>query len=115
MNNFFFFFSSRRRHTRSLRDWSSDVCSSDLDAGAAPRAYLWIKRVERRMHHSHEDRTKGETNDHRQDESDRHFHDRPAQVFEMLEERFGRFTFRQFAKLENVLQGHVSISAALTK
>src|SRR5947207_10817964 len=29
---FFFFFSSRRRHTRSLCDWSSDVCSSDLDA-----------------------------------------------------------------------------------
>src|SRR5207249_9009910 len=26
-----FFFSSRRRHTRSKRDWSSDVCSSDLD------------------------------------------------------------------------------------
>src|SRR5438105_15621079 len=26
----FFFFSSRRRHTRSTRDWSSDVCSSDL-------------------------------------------------------------------------------------
>src|SRR5215469_12549324 len=30
--NCFFFFSSRRRHTRSLRDWSSDVCSSDLGA-----------------------------------------------------------------------------------
>src|SRR5260221_12426294 len=30
---FVFFFSSRRRHTRSLCDWSSDVCSSDL-AGA---------------------------------------------------------------------------------
>src|SRR5437868_14976046 len=29
-NYFFFFFSSRRRHTRSKRDWSSDVCSSDL-------------------------------------------------------------------------------------
>src|SRR6266436_3371590 len=28
---FFFFFSSRRRHTRCSRDWSSDVCSSDLD------------------------------------------------------------------------------------
>src|SRR2546422_3177764 len=28
----FFFFSSRRRHTRCSRDWSSDVCSSDLDA-----------------------------------------------------------------------------------
>src|SRR5436305_11960866 len=27
---FFFFFSSRRRHTRCGRDWSSDVCSSDL-------------------------------------------------------------------------------------
>src|SRR5699024_12106546 len=26
----FVFFSSRRRHTRSKRDWSSDVCSSDL-------------------------------------------------------------------------------------
>src|SRR5690349_24208957 len=30
-----FFFSSRRRHTRSLRDWSSDVCSSDLEGGVA--------------------------------------------------------------------------------
>src|SRR5207249_721446 len=29
---FVFFFSSRRRHTRSKRDWSSDVCSSDLEA-----------------------------------------------------------------------------------
>src|SRR5712675_1582196 len=29
----FFFFSSRRRHTRCSRDWSSDVCSSDLPAG----------------------------------------------------------------------------------
>src|SRR6266568_5255427 len=28
---FFFFFSSRRRHTRWNCDWSSDVCSSDLD------------------------------------------------------------------------------------
>src|SRR6266536_3660535 len=31
----FFFFSSRRRHTRSTRDWSSDVCSSDLARGKA--------------------------------------------------------------------------------
>src|SRR2546429_3422304 len=30
MLSFFFFFSSRRRHTRCSRDWSSDVCSSDL-------------------------------------------------------------------------------------
>mgnify|MGYP007011969184 CR=1 FL=1 len=27
----FFFFSSRRRHTRYIGDWSSDVCSSDLN------------------------------------------------------------------------------------
>src|SRR5699024_12205023 len=31
-----FFFSSRRRHTRSKRDWSSDVCSSDLTRQAIP-------------------------------------------------------------------------------
>src|SRR5690606_40012170 len=32
-----FFFSSRRRHTRFSRDWSSDVCSSDLAAAAPGR------------------------------------------------------------------------------
>src|SRR5699024_11600566 len=31
-----FFFSSRRRHTRSKRDWSSDVCSSDLGECSVP-------------------------------------------------------------------------------
>src|SRR5207253_7131861 len=36
----FFFFSSRRRHTRWPRDWSSDVCSSDLLAEAVLRAVL---------------------------------------------------------------------------
>src|SRR5476651_1146302 len=33
---FFFFFSSRRRHTRYWRDWSSDVCSSDLGLKLIP-------------------------------------------------------------------------------
>src|SRR5690606_39859484 len=33
LNNFFF--SSRRRHTRFSRDWSSDVCSSDLGSATA--------------------------------------------------------------------------------
>src|SRR5436190_13602665 len=37
----FFFFSSRRRHTRSLCDWSSDVCSSDL------AVFSWIEHVQR--------------------------------------------------------------------
>src|SRR6266513_5298137 len=52
----FFFFSSRRRHTRSKRDWSSDVCSSDLaDRPATPAGRImrrcvpwndWIRTVE---------------------------------------------------------------------
>src|SRR5437879_13425589 len=32
-----FFFSSRRRHTRYIGDWSSDVCSSDLDCFSCER------------------------------------------------------------------------------
>src|SRR5256885_4692431 len=42
---FFFFFSSRRRHTRLQGDWSSDVCSSDLEGGAAPDP---LRRARRR-------------------------------------------------------------------
>src|SRR5207253_6010002 len=44
---FSFFFSSRRRHTRWPRDWSSDVCSSDLfkevtaEAGVGGSAEAW--------------------------------------------------------------------------
>src|SRR5690606_40078897 len=37
-----FFFSSRRRHTRFSRDWSSDVCSSDLRSRSRARALLRI-------------------------------------------------------------------------
>src|SRR6266513_343423 len=38
MGGWLFFFSSRRRHTRSKRDWSSDVCSSDLKPVRDPAA-----------------------------------------------------------------------------
>src|SRR5439155_6931500 len=44
----FFFFSSRRRHTRWPRDWSSDVCSSDLSndsIGYDELAYLTVTKV----------------------------------------------------------------------
>src|SRR2546429_1362911 len=50
-----FFFSSRRRHTRCSRDWSSDVCSSDLVLVRVPlgghegqicRAVRWCDRHE---------------------------------------------------------------------
>src|SRR5699024_11741288 len=37
-----FFFSSRRRHTRSKRDWSSDVCSSDLKAKGVTKDWNFI-------------------------------------------------------------------------
>ena len=40
---FFFFFSSRRRHTRSLCDWSSDVCSSDLACSVSVTIYQLVK------------------------------------------------------------------------
>src|SRR6266704_745088 len=46
--NIFFFFSSRRRHTRSKRDWSSDVCSSDLTPSGF--AELRIELVEIGLH-----------------------------------------------------------------
>src|SRR5215211_5608090 len=42
---FFFFFSSRRRHTRSLCDWSSDVCSSDLQPGRVPNPLKVVRGV----------------------------------------------------------------------
>src|SRR5438034_9748493 len=54
------FFSSRRRHTRSLCDWSSDVCSSDLrgprqhdnqrgDGKDPPLKVVWLRSEERRV------------------------------------------------------------------
>src|SRR6266513_6467307 len=42
----FLFFSSRRRHTRSKRDWSSDVCSSDLEK--MEKGSLGLKFMDRR-------------------------------------------------------------------
>src|SRR5690606_39332312 len=45
-NIIFFFFSSRRRHTRFSRDWSSDVCSSDLRYKDLERNYrAMIRRM----------------------------------------------------------------------
>src|SRR6266403_1199388 len=58
MKSMAFVFSSRRRHTRSLRDWSSDVCSSDLgqrrgfcggDPRSAGASAGWPRSEERRV------------------------------------------------------------------
>src|SRR5207253_6117392 len=43
---FFFFFSSRRRHTRWPRDWSSDVCSSDLAGAGAEGLLVFGERLD---------------------------------------------------------------------
>src|SRR5690606_40471843 len=44
-----FFFSSRRRHTRFSRDWSSDVCSSDLPGLTS--VYPWEGKIETAQEH----------------------------------------------------------------
>src|SRR3712207_6851333 len=49
LNMFFFFFSSRRRHTRYWRDWSSDVCSSDLMAKSPSRIDLLELDIDLRL------------------------------------------------------------------
>src|SRR2546422_10680649 len=43
------FFSSRRRHTRCSRDWSSDVCSSDLKRRLPATAQLEVEEVVKRI------------------------------------------------------------------
>src|SRR5690606_40712242 len=40
-----YFFSSRRRHTRFSRDWSSDVCSSDLPRASTPTRYSGAGKI----------------------------------------------------------------------
>src|SRR2546429_7436871 len=57
---FFFFFSSRRRHTRCSRDWSSDVCSSDLFVGRGePRRDLALSRADGEFRVASHDRQEG--------------------------------------------------------
>src|SRR5438067_11016781 len=53
-----FFFSSRSRHTRSKRDWSSDVCSSDL-AGLAHGHVAALDGGERRVNAGGRERVAG--------------------------------------------------------
>src|SRR5690625_2571795 len=47
---FTFFFSSRRRHTRWPRDWSSDVCSSDLRGGLLFTAFVFCNPIGKCAH-----------------------------------------------------------------
>src|SRR5699024_12115919 len=77
-----FFFSSRRRHTRSKRDWSSDVCSSDLYQCQNCRLIFATpsdqpsKRDERARYDTHEN-----------DPADEGYRNFLAQLFSPLNER----------------------------
>src|SRR5256886_9013564 len=48
--SFFFFFSSRRRHTRFDCDWSSDVCSSDLESTGNRKVTAFSYHARRPFH-----------------------------------------------------------------
>src|SRR6266513_3775275 len=77
----FFFFSSRRRHTRSKRDWSSDVCSSDLSWSAASCG------EPRRKRHQNQ-----QTDD--RDDNDHHDHLRVGETLTPYYDRGGDITLR---------------------
>src|SRR5690606_39380131 len=86
---FFFFFSSRRRHTRFSRDWSSDVCSSDL--GGCPPAER--ARPSSREHVPAEPGDQGEDDDQEDDPDEaaatRHGHPRAEDRKSVVEGKSG--------------------------
>src|SRR6266550_727445 len=58
--------------------------------------------VKRCLDNPHQRRPKRETNNHRDTERESYLHDGPAQVFQMLEKRLGRFGLRRITKFKNV-------------
>src|SRR5690606_40742124 len=58
--HYFFFFSSRRRHTRFSRDWSSDVCSSDLRSHHLPAVSVPVGSGDGRQRLKDSDRCRSE-------------------------------------------------------
>src|SRR5207249_6788909 len=65
-------FSSRRRHTRSKRDWSSDVCSSDLRVSLVEEEEEARHRPERRYGEGVAERAQREGGGERQEETPDH-------------------------------------------
>src|SRR6266480_6356054 len=62
--------------------------------------------VKRRLDNPHQRRAKRETSNHRNAERESDLHDGPAQVFQMLEKRLGRFGLRRITKFKDVSQRH---------
>src|SRR6266852_4119265 len=77
---YFFFFSGRRRHTRCYRDWSSDVCSSDLAKrwqSAAERGKITGKCRRRRGDQRRLNRARGAMTEYRLISADSHVNEPP--------------------------------------
>src|SRR2546422_7499884 len=100
---FFFFFSSRRRHTRCSRDWSSDVCSSDLLQrqirgarrwGRAARGELNDERVLARPVRSRPDGAAPVRREHRSEEHTSELQSRLHLVCRLLLEKKKNNTYR---------------------
>src|SRR5262245_25988777 len=62
--------------------------------------------VKRRLNNAHQRCAKRETDNHRDTERESHLHDGPAQVFQMLQKRFGGFGLWRITKFKNISQRH---------
>src|SRR5690625_149249 len=71
-----FFFSSRRRHTRWPRDWSSDVCSSDLEATQKLKDTYEVKQMDYQMKFDKESKYLLELESSRKYSYEMDFHDK---------------------------------------
>src|SRR3712207_7040459 len=87
-----FFFSSRRRHTRYWRDWSSDVCSSDLDAVAD---MVDGERLGQRDHRALRRAVRGPVAEPDEPRHRRDVHDRPAAALDHPGDQIGRASCRE--------------------
>ena len=70
------------------------------------------RSVKRCLDNAHQRRAKRKTDNHRDPHRESHLHDGPAQVFQMLEKRFGCFALRRITKFEDVSERHRTGSLA---
>ena len=76
------------------------------DAERAQGADLGADFGQRTLQDENEPLPESEAENHGEDQDDRHFHDRPAQILEMFEERLGGFALGRIAKREDIAQLH---------
>src|SRR5205085_4996043 len=76
------------------------------DGEGTERADRRVDIAQRSLHDLNQGGAKAEADHHRENEGDRHLHDRPTKVLEMFEERLGGFALRRVPEFENVAQPH---------